>query len=122
MATVYEKLKKAGIDFFDATPYPVQVGCYWLEDAKKYQKITGKKFIDDAGDAHGRCTSFSDGAHRIILIGIAKSARKGTLAHECYHALNAIYLWFGCYHDRDNDEPAAYLLGYLACRCSERFS
>lgn len=120
MATVYEKLTKAGIDFFDATPYPVQVGCYWLEDTKKYQKITGKKFIDDAGDAQGRCTSFSDGGHRIILIGIAKSAHEGTLAHECYHALNAIYLWFGCHHDRDNDEPAAYLLGYLAYRCSER--
>ena len=37
----------------------------------------------------------------------------GTIAHECLHACNFILQSRGVLADRHNDEPDAYLLGYL---------
>lgn len=41
------------------------------------------------------------------------------IAHECVHLVNAIYIDRNIQLDRHNDEPQAYLMGWLFKQCEE---
>ncbi len=118
----FNKLRRAGVKLYPTSPYPALIGFYTL--GTPMSEAVAKVLGDLPNDIHGRCSSWTDKGYRLILIGIniEKAQVMSTLAHECYHAVNAIYSWFGCQHDIDNDEPAAYLLGSLVGIGAEEFA
>lgn len=62
---------------------------------------------EDLRDSHGFCTQ-----HGPLIIAVQKSGvKRGTVAHECYHAANRILRIIGV--DNPDEEVVAYLLGYL---------
>jgi len=44
---------------------------------------------------------------------ITKNVSNHLIAHEVVHLVNAIFLHIGCELDRINDEPQAYLTGWI---------
>ncbi|WP_413730812.1 hypothetical protein [Sodalis sp. RH22] len=118
----YDKLRRAGVHFFNAYPYPVQVGCYVI-GSKVEEKICWVAGIEPA-TGKGRCTSYRGDGMNLVLIGVVANLDEynDTLCHECYHAMNAIYNWMGSKHDLINDEPGAYFLGYLVRYCNIEFA
>ncbi len=118
----YDQLRRAGVRFFNAYPYPVQIGCYVIGSniEGKICKITGV----DPATGKGRCVSYQSDGLNIVLVGVVADLDEYTnnLCHECYHAMNAIYGWFGCQHEIDNDEPGAYFLSYIVRCCNIEFA
>ena len=69
----------------------------------------------DLEGKNGLCSYVKRDGYNIILIGIRSKTgdTPALLAHECYHAMNVIYGWFGAWHDTENDEAGAYFLADL---------
>lgn len=44
---------------------------------------------------------------------VTKNISNHLIAHEVVHLVNAIFLHIGCELDRHNDEPQAYLTGWI---------
>lgn len=47
------------------------------------------------------------------IVAIKPSADVNTVAHECYHLTNYIAAWYGIEGEAGEDEPAAYIHGWL---------
>jgi hypothetical protein len=50
-----------------------------------------------------------------------KYCNPDTIAHEVVHVVNMVYTYSGVKHDPDNDEPQAYLTGYLVGEIHKAF-
>lgn len=114
MANEMKLAKKHRLKVFYTQPYPANVIVYDMDDMAALLKVF-PDHPEAAATTQGRmCGMRRDGCN-IITIGLRKDLGQffPTVAHECYHALNQLYLWFGARHDEENDEPAAYMLGYL---------
>lgn len=114
-----ERVKKAKLDFFTARPYPVQVVVYDLNKPEKLKSVFPGA-LPDLDDKNGLCSFWRQEGYSIICIGIRSKTgdTPALLAHECYHAMNVIYQWFGAWHDTQNDEAGAYFLGDLVRQTS----
>jgi len=110
-----QRAQRAGFMPFDARPYPVVVIPYDM-DSKKQCRWLEKNFTDFSAQSasnNGRCSAVKYDGYNLIMLGVRMSLgneRYSVLAHECYHAVNFVYQWFGARHDADNDEMAAYFL------------
>lgn len=114
MGNILKKIRKNGLKHFPAHPYNASVIVYVLGEDKALMKV----FPDHPTDyesANGRVCWMTVDGYNIVTLGLRPDLSDlfATMAHECYHAMNAVYRWSGAEHDPDNDEPAAYFLGYL---------
>jgi len=48
-----------------------------------------------------------------LYVAFGPEHRMADIAHEVVHLISNIYLYYGIKHDLINDEPTAYLTGYL---------
>ena len=72
---------------------------------KDNEKHSGWDFIDAITFAT------SDGKHHMIFA--RSDITPGLVAHECLHTMNKICSDLGISHDPNNDEPMAYIMGWL---------
>lgn len=114
MANEIRLVAKYKLKVFQATPYPANVIVYDLADMVALLKVFPDHPLPDETTQGRMCGMYRDGC-QVITIGLRKGLGElmPTVAHECYHALNQVYLWAGASHDLNNDEPAAYMLGHL---------
>lgn len=117
---IFDDAKRAKLVWFNARPFPAQVIVYDLNEPDAVRKL----FPDMCPDLEGKnglCSYVQRDGYNIILIGVRSKTgdTPALVAHECYHAMNAIYDWFGAYHDNQNDEAGAYFLGDLVRQTSE---
>ena len=117
---IFDDVKRARLACFNARPYPANIIVYDLREPEGVQKV----FPDMCPDLEGKnglCSYMRRDGYNIILIGIRSKTgdTPALLAHECYHAMNVIYDWFGAWHDTDNDEAGAYFLADLVRQTSE---
>lgn len=123
MTDIFTLIKRHKLKVFNAYPYPVQVIVYVMgEEEALLKAIPDHPPHDDT--ANGRCCWFIRDGANIITLGVRRdlSDFMATTAHECYHAMNCCYEWFGARHDVDNDEPGAYFLGYLVREFTTQFA
>jgi len=88
--------------------------------AKKFFKHDNKELI--GCKAATLISKNYDNEYPIILSSIATD---GSIAHECLHAVSLIFNYSGITADINNDEPAAYLIGWLVDRvyeCYDKFN
>jgi hypothetical protein len=79
-----------------------------VEDVKSYYPEFNSTRIN------GHCLSFEHKGDDVVVIVInPKTATHGTIAHEIYHATSYICLSRGIVADFNNDEPMAYIAGWL---------
>lgn len=109
---VDQQLNNAGLQWFNALPYPHAVVVYRLEDFKEIKKVF-KGLVKPAVTPRGRCTEYILDGCCIIMIGLRKDANVSTIAHECIHARSFIYDVLGVKVDFNNDEHEAYFMGML---------
>lgn len=115
-----KKKKPIKNQHFQLHPYPscihVIVGDTIEDTFAKVRKITNGEFcnIPAKGVAHCSAGLDPDGKHHVFMC-FKRDADKhpGTVAHECVHAIDAIYEYVGAGWDIINDEPQAYLMGQL---------
>lgn len=117
---LFDKVRRAKLDFFQARPYPVQVIVYDLNYPDALCKVFPEA-LPDLENKNGLCSFWRQDGYNIICIGIRSKTgdTPALLAHECYHAMNVIYEWFGAYHDNTNDEAGAYFLADLVRQTSD---
>lgn len=93
---------------------PLIVICAKAEDLNKValNKYGIQHEFDRESDG---TTVFPEGAVPIVWINsrAKKDGRIACLAHELVHVLSWIFDTAGIDYDNDNDEPYAYMLGYL---------
>ncbi len=84
-----------------------------FETAKLNQryKDLGLKWLDDAA-AWTEDKFYQD--NFLTVIFSPENFDVGTIAHEVVHIKNLVYKHAGIKHDGENDEPEAYLSGWLA--------
>lgn len=90
-------------------PIPIYFGKFNVligEDLTKHFREVDKPFNDITD-----CYIQNDVLR--IDVGIKSSASPEMIAHECVHAANMIFEHVGAKIDLDNDEPYAYLVGWL---------
>lgn len=78
-------------------------------------------FYDNEDDNPSLCTVFGNIKEREtgnfgMLVCIYEDVQLDHIAHEAYHIASEIFRDIGAEHDIDNQEPAAYLIGWCA-RC-----
>ena len=78
-----------------------------------------------AGDGEAR-TFFGEKGTVIALTGSSGpgdgAATAGRIAHECFHVVMSVAEDYGFELDQAHDEPAAYLMGWLAEHVTSRLS
>lgn len=79
--------------------------------------------VDCEGDFQGACVEVTTGRKTGIVIGLKTRPRdawsRATLAHEVFHAVEAILARSGIRHSKSTSEAWAYLVGALFRRISE---
>lgn len=89
---------------------------FQLDDLKDIPKEFDPEF-----DTHGynglTWTHDSETGFRYFCMAFEMNTTQKIIAHESYHCLNNIFEHRGIQHDLRNDEPAAYLLGWIVERC-----
>lgn len=118
---IFDQVRRAKLPWFDARPFPAQVVVYDLNTPEKVQEVFPDMCYELDGK-NGLCSYVKRDGYNIILIGVRSRTgdTPALVAHECYHAMNVIYSWFGAWHDTDNDEAGAYFLADLVRQTSER--
>lgn len=120
----YEYLKQWVNDhdarIMQAGCYPAQMVLILEEDLKAFCKAMGLPHMGPLSG--GRCYNLTGGDFFAVVLCFKLDSGQliSTIAHECYHALNFIYKQYGSRHSLGNDEPAAYLIGYMAY-CATKF-
>jgi hypothetical protein len=90
--------------------YPIMIRIVIYDESSevhdKYDIADGneKGFFDVSGES----------GTKDFVIGIKSEYGVSTIAHECEHAKNRIFAFVNYSCDRQNDEPDAYLMGWLA--------
>lgn len=97
---------------------PIYHGYLRIVIAKDFIKAAKKLKIDDDGNDLSRfgsfvCTSNDNIGHSHYNIFLHKNINHDLLAHEVVHLVNAIYVERKIKLDPYNDEPQAYLTGWI---------
>lgn len=64
-------------------------------------------------------TANNKNGHTQYIVAFDNNADGSLIAHECVHLVNEIYIDRGIQLDRQNDEPQAYLMGWLFEQCEK---
>ena len=102
---------------------PIYGGEIFLVDTNDNQSLEDNHGIEIDNVPFASCfernAKQEDGSvklYHLIVINMKNELKKidvGILAHECFHLTNFIFEEKGIIPDVANDEPQAYLLGYL---------
>lgn len=96
---------------FKTPPYFETVKVVICNDfTKAFKKMKIHHTVDVNG--YEAITSYPKGKKKVILF-IRKNASAGVVAHEAVHISNYIFKRIDATLDIDNDEPYAYLLGWI---------
>jgi hypothetical protein len=79
------------------------------KDLSYVEKKYGTKSLSD----YGAVTLDEELEQRHFLVAFTDATHLSNIAHEIVHLKNAIYLACAMEVDRHNDEPEAYLTGWL---------
>lgn len=79
------------------------------EDLSYIQKKYKTKDLSD----YGAVTLDKEAGYRHFVVAFTDATHLSNIAHEIVHLKNAIYLACAMEVDRYNDEPEAYLTGWL---------
>jgi hypothetical protein len=98
------------------TRIPIYGGKFTIIVTDDFKEVEKKYNLEDTNGFDAMFVQAKKGAiHYIIALQTRNSP--GTVAHECMHACNAIFKDNEITPDLDNDEPQAYLLGWLVDEC-----
>lgn len=100
-------MKKLKIDLYNFNFY---VTPYAGEAKDKSWKLTG---VDLDSQAFENCNGMVVFGKDTCLVWMPTGATVSTLAHEALHVASYIMRVRGFYHDLDNQEPMAYLVGHI---------
>lgn len=59
----------------------------------------------------------SENGYRYFCLAVTPKIKTHQISHECNHIRDEIFLHHGIKYDLNNQEPAAYLLGWLVKMC-----
>lgn len=92
--------------------YNADIVCFFNEE--EYNKYCSENNQHETNKvaAGVTCHFFNDEGFLIIVIGIFNN-NTAILVHELVHVCSKIFLTHGILYDTENDEPYAYLMGYL---------
>jgi len=99
---------------------PIYNGTLVLIQNKSLQDIPKKwkpEKFDLSGYAAVTCHRDNKFGFRYFVILFTKSIGSKTIAHEALHCMSDIFDHRGIKFDIYNDEPAAYLLGWIVDQC-----
>ena len=94
---------------------PIYYGYLVIVVSDNYQEVAKKYNLKENVDLYGAFVWVKKkevGASE-FLICIDENISNHLIAHEVVHLVNAIFLQTGCELDRQNDEPQAYLTGWV---------
>ena len=98
---------------------PIFFGELVLIQKKKLSDIPKKWAIDF--DFHGYAatcyTKNTKGGCLRVVIAFMNPTTPEIIAHEAYHAVNNLFVNNGIKPDLYNDEPAAFILGWIVKQC-----
>lgn len=89
---------------------PIYFSVIQIVVAKDLNKALRKLKINENGKDHEAFVVYDE--DKIILF-ISKDASQGLIAHESVHIVNLIFKNAHVELDIDNDEPQAYLMGWV---------
>ena len=111
---------------FNVPLYGGKVHIVFTSDDDPYN--ASKKFFNcDNEDLKGckAATLTNQAYNNVYHVVLSSIATDGSIAHECLHVVNLIFEHAGITPDLRNDEPAAYLIGWLVDRvyeCYDKFN
>ena len=103
-------------------PYSVNLYVGYCITKQEYAEIFNDDSWEEVQEDFKDCDGWVASHGRTILINFEEGFEFGTIIHECYHAANEIWIQIGAEHDRYNDEPFAYILGYIAEQAKDLLS
>lgn len=100
-------------------PYVVELWILITNDPagevkKLNKKYKGLEFPWEDGAAAMTSLEFYDDNYLLAVFNAKEPINANTICHEVVHIKNRIYHHAGTSNDPDNDEPEAYLSGWLA--------
>lgn len=118
------------IDKYDMTIYPrkLWVATGWgKETPRRFTYDDGETELEDVGENYGAATygvcERKDGCYGVLIVfKNTPSYENGSeviedVSHESVHAAGRTFKELGVRADYDNDEPMAYLVGWVAKCC-----
>lgn len=78
------------------------------------KKHKGLELEWEDGSSAMTCLEFYDDNCLVVVFDAKEAINANTICHEVVHVKNRIYHHAGTSNDPDNDEPEAYLSGWLA--------
>lgn len=106
------------IDVYGAYIY-VRIGT--VEDINMQLKVDDKKIEYEFEGEHDGLTIKSNNGNSFIYL-IEKHYTVGLLAHELMHVVSNMMAVYNIKHDPDNDEPIAYLMGYMMDMINDKYN
>jgi hypothetical protein len=99
-------------------PYTVELWVLITDDpyfecGRLNQKFKGLEFRWE-GDAAAMTNDFYNDNYLLVVFNANSNVDVNTICHEVVHIKNRINHHAGIMHDPDNDEPEAYLSGWIA--------
>jgi len=91
--------------------YSIELWLGYKTKLSTIKRVLKADSVDDWSDSDGRTDYFEDDLSTLAVSFKSKDA--GTIAHEAIHIKNIIYRRIGATLDLKNDEPEAYLVGWL---------
>lgn len=101
------KIKKAKVPLYTASELTV----VYTDDFNKYAEKKHFEYDVDTNTFAAGVIELEKGSPTILIN--PETATPGIIAHECKHALNAIFRYSRIDLDIHNDEPECYLLTWI---------
>lgn len=100
------------------TAIPIYFGCLYVIFSDDFNATVKRFGIDTAGKNLNNCGAFAYGRHTKdgipeYFLVFDKSPDHNLVAHEIVHIVNWIFKFSNMVLDLDNDEPQAYLTGWV---------
>lgn len=103
-----------------ALHYEIEVPLYnqvilYFDDGVEFQKVIDASDLEVnlKGVGGYAIQAESEAGYRLFMMYVPADATAGVVAHECFHMTGMIMDTVGVKYDIDNDEPFAYLNGFM---------
>lgn len=100
---------------------PLYFGELILIQEKDLSKIIKEYDLVDVADYNGLAFEAPVNNYARYVLAVNNNVTPKIIAHESLHIVNFICKHRGIYHDTNNDEPQAYLLGWIVEKCHKHF-
>jgi len=98
---------------------PIYNACLTICICDTMQSVGEEYGIEDLSESNAKTMvkTFDDGKKGYLIA--FKIISPSNIAHECLHFVNMLFEERGISYSLENDEHAAYLLGYVVDKCHE---